>query len=110
MFSYIARLFFIFSLSSTLLYAQDLSSLQNMNISKAQIKKSLQELHKMGRLTDKQLEDATKELDGMSDKKMNALIVKGQKMGAEMSKQAGGPEALAKKLKEMEKQLGKKSE
>lgn len=104
MFGYLIKVTIICSLLFPVVtFSQDLAALKSLNISRADIKKSLKQLHEMGKLTDEQFKQASKELDGMSDQKMNALVVKGTQMGIEMAKQKGEQIDLSKKLEELKK-------
>ena len=65
---------FLFSFS---LVAQDFSALDNINISKPEIRQSLLQLHKMGKISNADLKKALAELDGLSKKEVDVLIKKG---------------------------------
>ena len=97
-FKMLMLIFFSFSLA---LQAQDLAALKSLNISKPEIAKTLKELNKMGKISDEQLSAALKELEAMSDKKMNELVVKGQQMGLEMAKKKGAEMELSKQLDQL---------
>jgi len=84
-------------------FSQDLAALKSLNISRTDIKKSLKQLHEMGKLSDEQFKQASKELDAMSDQKMNALVKKGKQMGIDMATQQGYQMDLYKQLEGLEK-------
>ncbi len=73
---------FLLFLSSSLM-AQDFTGLADINIDKEQIKTSLVQLNKMGKISDEDLKKALAELDGFSQGEVDALV----KQGKDMAKQ-----------------------